>query len=83
MLSRLTYGLAWRGRYSGKGRLVRYMSGNGGQCCAVLPEFGIVLTKPNLYWLIAAEVLGQADGIPETAVAGGEKTSQSGPNCAR
>lgn len=42
-----TYGFAWRGYYTNSGRLIWYMSGNGGQMCVVLPEEGIVFTKIN------------------------------------
>jgi CubicO group peptidase (beta-lactamase class C family) len=41
------YGYAWRGYYTKSGRLIWYMSGNGGQMCVVLPEEGIVFTKVN------------------------------------
>jgi hypothetical protein len=50
VLSRVTYGLVWRGRCSDNGGLLWHMSGNGGQFCAVLAEHGIVLTKINGIW---------------------------------
>lgn len=44
-----TYGLGWRGRRSGDGRILWHMSGNGGQFCVVMPERGLVMTKVNRY----------------------------------
>jgi CubicO group peptidase (beta-lactamase class C family) len=41
------YGFLWRGLYTKSGRLVWYMSGNGGQFCLLLPEERIVFTKVN------------------------------------
>jgi CubicO group peptidase (beta-lactamase class C family) len=43
------YGLAWRGRPSGKDKILWHMSGNGGQFCVVMPEYNLVMTKINSY----------------------------------
>jgi len=44
-----TYGYGWRAIYADSGELIWYMSGNGGQFCAVVPSKGIVLAKINGY----------------------------------
>jgi CubicO group peptidase (beta-lactamase class C family) len=46
-LKNQTYGYLWWGYYTSSGRLIWYMSGNGGQFCVVLPEENIVFTKIN------------------------------------
>lgn len=47
--SKNEYGLAWRGTPNDQGNTLWYMSGNGGQFCAVIPEYDLVMTKINSY----------------------------------
>lgn len=62
--SNAEYGLAWRGRvYKEDGRILWYMSGNGGQFCVVMPEHNLVMTKINSYKETPFTEIGQFESL--------------------